>query len=153
MNINEIYSGEVYNNIYGWVHTVVVKWSDKVIWYETCFGLNSLVWPLRNVNTVVRQMSVYIKACTIVYNNDYETMIPWWCCIPFTWNNDDANPMLIWYTIDAFTLMMMVMHHYYILTKNPTAVMSYFRHFPVACTTLWFFLKRRKLVVGYATLK
>ena len=31
-------------------------------------------------------------------------------------------------------------HHYYISTKNPTAVMPYFRHFPVACTTLWFFL-------------
>ena len=26
--------------------------------------------------------------------------------------------------------------HYYILTQNPTAVMSDFRHFPVACTTL-----------------
>ena len=30
--------------------------------------------------------------------------------------------------------------HYYISTKNPTAVMSDFRHFPVACTTLSFFL-------------
>ena len=26
--------------------------------------------------------------------------------------------------------------HYYILTKNLTAVLSDFRHFPVACTTL-----------------
>ena len=26
--------------------------------------------------------------------------------------------------------------HYYILTKNLTAVMSDFRHFPIACTTL-----------------
>ena len=39
-------------------------------------------------------------------------------------------------------------YHYYILTKNLMAVMSDFRHFPVACMTLWFFLKRRKLVVG-----
>ena len=38
--------------------------------------------------------------------------------------------------------------HYYILTTNPTAVMSDFRHFPVACTTLWFFFKRRKLGIG-----
>ena len=37
--------------------------------------------------------------------------------------------------------------HYYILTKNPTTVMSYFRHFPVACTTLWFFLS----VSGFAS--
>ena len=43
------------------------------------------------------------------------------------------------------------LNHYYILTKNPTAVMSDFRHFPVACTTLCFFFKRRKLVVGYLT--
>ena len=30
--------------------------------------------------------------------------------------------------------------HYYISTKNPTAVLSDFWHFPVACMTLWFFL-------------
>ena len=29
--------------------------------------------------------------------------------------------------------------HYYISTKNLTVVLSYFRHFPVACTTLCFF--------------
>ena len=33
-----------------------------------------------------------------------------------------------------------VIFHYYISTKNLTAVLSDFRHFPVACTTLWFFL-------------
>ena len=37
--------------------------------------------------------------------------------------HDQYLPMHIW-------------EHYYILTKNPTVVMSDFRHFPVACTTL-----------------
>ena len=51
-------------------------------------------------------------------------------------------------TVRSDSMHILGFHHYYILTKNPTAVMSDFRHFPVACTTLWFFFKRRKLVIG-----
>ena len=73
---HEVYSGEVYYSIYGCVHTVVVKWSDIVICYGTFFAFNALFWPLRHVNTVPTQMSVYSESCTVVYNSDFETMIP-----------------------------------------------------------------------------
>ena len=40
--------------------------------------------------------------------------------------------------------------HNYISTKNPTAVLLDFRHFPAACTTLIFF-KHRWIFIGYPT--